>query len=169
MDSELEKEEKLLKDIQLSLKTAIEDCVGQLRLLRAAKFQLDQDISDKSTAEQIDATCADLRATQSDTSRRANPVVETIPTAADPEGWEAFSRENIATALREKQSSEELRAALVEDILQFEKVLLQQTNITDDAFNARIADVTDIRNAAQASLVEVRRVFAIAQLFLYVY
>jgi hypothetical protein len=156
VDSELTKEAKLLGEIQVSLKSAVEDCVGQLRLLRATKYQLDQDIADKCTAESIDATCADLRATQSDATHRSSPVAQTIPTAADPEEWEAFSRNNINLALREKESSEQLRAALVEDILQFEKVLLVQNNVTDEAFNARIADVTDIRNAAQASLIEVR-------------
>lgn len=105
VDAELAQERTLLQSVRQGLQQSERDCDGQLRLLRAAKYQIEADIRDKETAEGIDMSCATLNTTHRDITRSNNRGYD-VHEGKEPHEWDAFTLDNIARATHERESAD---------------------------------------------------------------
>eukprot|EP00039_Didymoeca_costata_P003058 m.64859 g.64859 ORF g.64859 m.64859 type:complete len:408 (+) comp11681_c0_seq1:295-1518(+) len=155
VDDELDKEEQLFSHVQGVLANLEEDCKEQLRLLRAAHYQLESDKTDKFTAKSLDLECASLELTSRSLSRYMDATARN-PKSVEPDEWDGYTSDNIRKARQEIYEAELLREQIDKFIRQSSDDIASQTNRTDDAFNQRISDITLARQQDQQDLDKVR-------------
>ena len=131
---------------------------SQLRLLRAANFQLESDLRDKFDAFGIDTDCAELKSSGDVDFHRESVRVDSK--AVMPADWRSFSEENIRRAQDAIAASVGLREAIDSVLKDTSDALNQAANAVESAFNSRIAEYNDARQVAQQQLLKVRREIA---------
>ncbi|EPY76752.1 tektin-5 [Camelus ferus] len=129
----------------------VEKNLIRVRDNRDAQHALERDLEDKNSAEFIDEKCLNLRNT-SDCISFFHGVEKIDGTISVPETWAKFSNDNIrhsqnmrANCIRLREEAQNLFEVLSDQMWK------QFTN-TNLAFNARIAEVTDVKNKLQTQL-----------------
>jgi hypothetical protein len=69
-----------------------------------------------------------------------------------PVTWMKFTQENIARSQRERRASEKLRGEIDALIRQCANDMWNQANTVNNAFQARVQDITDAKCQLQAHL-----------------
>eukprot|EP00049_Salpingoeca_infusionum_P019166 m.360529 g.360529 ORF g.360529 m.360529 type:complete len:398 (-) comp19082_c0_seq1:401-1594(-) len=155
VDAELDAEAALLQEVQELLSRAIEDSKEHLRLLRAANYQMEQDLQDKSAASDIDRGCRDLDRTSRDV-QLAPESMRLDDRALPPEEWDAYTQTNIDEARKQCDESAILRNDIDQLIQTATDRLTQQANKVEDAFNVRIGQLSDAKREAETNLSNTR-------------
>lgn len=145
VEAQLAKESVLFENVKNILQGKINDCVEQLRLLRAANYQLDQDYKDKSDASQIDGGLATLNTTSKGISLFPNST-RVDSKSVLPEDWKQFTTDNIHTAEIEKAKSVALRENIDQILKETAAQILNQANAVEGAFNLRLSQYSDALN-----------------------
>lgn len=153
VEIELEKEVNLIEHVVKVLESKKDSSTEQIRLLRAAHYQLEQDLRDKFTASSIDEDCQSLQNTSRSISNH-HESVQIPSTSVLPDDWTGFTNKNISRALSEQKNSEALREDIDLALKQTADAMLQQMNAVENAFNARIAETQDAKNLANQQLVK---------------
>lgn len=133
----------------------VADCVEQLRLLRAAHHQLEEDKRDKFQALEIDGSVSALDVTSREIGMHSESV-RVPPQSVDPRDWDGYTRDNITVARREVAQSANLRESIDATIAACTARQQQQRNNVDDAFNTRLAEGADARAAVESNLKKTR-------------
>ncbi|XP_026974103.1 tektin-5 [Sagmatias obliquidens] len=151
VEKNLIREVDLLKCCQQQLRKLAQRIDIQMRDNRDAQHVLERDLEDKNSAEFIDEKCLNLRNT-SDCISFFHGVEKIDCTISVPETWAKFSNDNIRHSQNMQANSVQLReeAQNLFDVL-LDQMWKQFTN-TNLAFNARIAEVTDVKNKMQMQL-----------------
>ncbi|XP_004270235.1 tektin-5 [Orcinus orca] len=151
VEKNLIREVDLLKCCQQQLRKLAQRIDIQMRDNRDAQHVLERDLEDKNSAEFIDEKCLNLRNT-SDCISFFHGVEKIDCTISVPETWAKFSNDNIRHSQNMQANSVQLReeAQNLFDVL-LDQMWKQFTN-TNLAFNARIAEVTDVKNKLQMQL-----------------
>lgn len=155
VERQLGSEEVLIEQIKSTLNRRADDCSEQLRLLRAAHFQLEQDKADKFTAFQIDQGCSNLEITSRDIDHHFGSTISN-PKSVQPQDWDGYTGDNIYKARSQILSSQQLRDAVDAYLVQSEDAQTTQINHTDDAFNARIEATADAKRLDEQNLSKTR-------------
>uniref|UniRef100_A0A8C3YLW7 Tektin n=1 Tax=Catagonus wagneri TaxID=51154 RepID=A0A8C3YLW7_9CETA len=151
VEKNLIREVDLLKCCQEQMRKLAQRIDLQMRDNRDAQHALERDLEDKNSAEFIDEKCLNLRNT-SDCISFFHGVEKIDGTISVPETWAKFSNDNIRHSQNMRANSIRLQeeAQNLFDVLS-DQMWKQFTN-TNLAFNARIAEVTDIKNKLQTQL-----------------
>ncbi|XP_007188468.2 tektin-5 [Balaenoptera acutorostrata] len=151
VEKNLIQEVDLLKCCQEQMRKLAQRIDIQMRDNRDAQHALERDLEDKNSAEFIDGKCLNLRNT-SDCISFFHGVEQIDGTISVPETWAKFSNDNIRHSQNMRANSVRLReeAQNLFDVL-LDQMWKQFTN-TNMAFNARIAEVTDVKNKLQTQL-----------------
>ncbi|XP_074201532.1 tektin-5 [Camelus bactrianus] len=151
VEKNLIREVDLLKCCQEQMRKLAQRIDLQMRDNRDAQHALERDLEDKNSAEFIDEKCLNLRNT-SDCISFFHGVEKIDGTISVPETWAKFSNDNIrhsqnmrANCIRLREEAQNLFEVLSDQMWK------QFTN-TNLAFNARIAEVTDVKNKLQTQL-----------------
>ncbi|XP_059935279.1 tektin-5 [Mesoplodon densirostris] len=151
VEKNLVQEVDLLKRCREQMRKLAQRIDIQMRDNRDAQHALERDLEDKSSAEFIDEKCLNLRNT-SDCISFFHGVEKIDGTISVPETWAKFTNDNIRHSQNMRANSVQLR----EEAQNLLDVLLDQTwkqfTSTNLAFNARIAEVTDVKNKLQMQL-----------------
>eukprot|EP00050_Salpingoeca_kvevrii_P002037 m.185850 g.185850 ORF g.185850 m.185850 type:complete len:403 (-) comp10522_c0_seq1:250-1458(-) len=151
VDKVLSKEEHLLEHSAEELRNKLDEVNEQLRLLRSARFQLEEDLQDKDFASQIDRTCTELDVT----SRNVdffNDSAKVDSRAVLPDDWHVHTTDNQRRAAQQRANSVQLREDIDALLKSMADRIALQRNAVDDAFNRRIAEYHDSIKAAQQHL-----------------
>uniref|UniRef100_A0A1A7WAE1 Tektin n=2 Tax=Iconisemion striatum TaxID=60296 RepID=A0A1A7WAE1_9TELE len=140
VNAELMKEKLVLEEVMALLENVEKQVSEQIRLNRSTKYNLEKDLTEKSTAENIDASCVLMNARSiSNQPNSSNAVLPSF--SVPPKQWENISDLNLDKAEQQKRSSESLRA-LVESVLQQTTADIQkQVQSTTTAFQLNIQQV----------------------------
>jgi len=161
VDAKLETEVALLHRVQDLFRAKHAEVVEQLRLLRAALFQLREDLKDKSVSHSIDNKCVQLDSTGNVGLFRETVRATTTGKAAQPAEWDQFTDTNITRSVAEVKKSVALRLQLDAHLKDTADDLLCASNKVEDAFNARLAEYNDARNAAMQKLAKTQQEIAV--------
>lgn len=161
VDAQLAAEIALLRSVQDQFRAKHGEAVEQIRLLRAAQFQLREDLKDKAVSHAIDNGCSQLDATANVGLFRDTVRASTAGRATLPQDWEQFTSSNIARSNEEIRKSTALRAELDRMFKDTADALLAAANSVEEAFNARLAEYANARNAASQQLAKVQQEIAV--------
>ncbi|XP_076997938.1 tektin-5 isoform X1 [Tamandua tetradactyla] len=151
VEKNLIREVDLLKCCQEQMRKLAQRIGIQIQDNRDAQHALERDLEDKTSAQFIDEKCFNLRNT-SDCITFFHGMEKVDGTISVPETWAKFSNENIrhsqsmrATSIRLREEAENLFESLSDQ-------MWKQFTDTNLAFNARISEVTDVKNKLQMQL-----------------
>ncbi|ELW67633.1 Tektin-5 [Tupaia chinensis] len=151
VEKNLIQEVDLLKCCQERMRKLAQRIDIQMRDNRDAQHALERDLEDKCSAQFIDEKCFNLRNT-SDCISFFHGVERVDGTVSVPETWAKFSNDNIrhsqsmrANSIRLREEAEHLMETLSDQ-------MWRQFTDTNLAFNARISEVTDVKNKLQTQL-----------------
>lgn len=107
-------------DVILSCADVLADCIEQIteqiRKNRSARYHLEKDKKDKSTAHSIDDEASQLHNNMANAQRRPLTAKITLEGYSTPSQWQNFTEVNVAKAEKERDNSRDLRG-VVEGIL----------------------------------------------------
>ncbi|XP_069673302.1 tektin-1 [Periplaneta americana] len=144
VESELLKEVETIEGAQSLLRRTLEQTNEQIRLLRSTKYFLDRDNEDKTNALNIDMYCASLQETSLNLSMY-HGIAPLDGSNVTKEEWEHFSKQFIERAAREVNNARPLRSYIDTLLKQITEDLLNQYNITNEAFRRRIAETRETK------------------------
>ncbi|XP_007937812.1 tektin-5 [Orycteropus afer afer] len=131
---------------------------GRARLLslqrrdnRDTQHALERDLEDKSSAQFIDEKCFNLKNT-SDCISFFHGMEKVDGTISVPETWAKFSNDNIRHSQNMRANSIRLREEAENLLEMLSDQMWKQFTDTNLAFNARISEVTDVKNKLQTQL-----------------
>ncbi|XP_036924899.1 tektin-5 [Sturnira hondurensis] len=151
VEKNLIQEVDLLKCCQEQMRRLAQRIDIQMRDNRDAQHALERDLEDKNSAQFIDEKCFNLRNT-SDCISYFHGMEKVDGTISVPETWAKFSNDNIrhsqnmrANSIRLQEEGKNLFETLSDQ-------MWKQFTDTNLAFNARISEVTDVKNKLQLQL-----------------
>ncbi|XP_045675587.1 tektin-5 [Phyllostomus hastatus] len=151
VEKNLIQEVDLLKCCQEQMRRLAQRIDIQMRDNRDAQHALERDLEDKNSAQFIDEKCFNLRNT-SDCISYFHGMEKVDGTISVPETWAKFSNDNIrhsqnmrANSIRLQEEGKNLFETLSDQ-------MWKQFTDTNLAFNARISEVTDVKNKLQMQL-----------------
>ncbi|KAM5331054.1 tektin-5 [Glossophaga mutica] len=151
VEKNLIQEVDLLKCCQEQMRRLAQRIDIQMRDNRDAQHALERDLEDKNSAQFIDEKCFNLRNT-SDCISFFHGMEKVDGTISVPETWAKFSNDNIrhsqnmrANSIRLQEEGKNLFETLSDQ-------MWKQFTDTNLAFNARISEVTDVKNKLQMQL-----------------
>ncbi|XP_015832536.3 tektin-1 isoform X2 [Nothobranchius furzeri] len=153
VNAELRKEKLVLEEVTVLLENVEKQITEQIRLNRSAKYRLEKDLTEKSTAENIDASCLLMNVRSISLPGGSNAVPPSLPVAQTQ--WENISNLNLDKAEQQRRSSESLRV-LVETVLQQTTADIQkQVQATTTAFQLNIQQVKSHKLQIEEKLLKV--------------
>ncbi|PAA53687.1 hypothetical protein BOX15_Mlig028559g3, partial [Macrostomum lignano] len=154
VQKELLKEVEVNQGAQALLLKTLEQAKEQLRLNRKAKYQLEKDIADKRSAEQLDSHCVALKGNSAGLGR--SPCAVGIDSkSVSPEEWQELSNRNILEAEKQRQNSAHM-CSIVDGILQaVANDLEKQKSCVDIAVKRRVAETRDSKAKLEEHLAQV--------------
>ncbi|XP_064223921.1 tektin-5-like [Aotus nancymaae] len=141
----------LLKCCQERMRKLAQRIDMQMRDNRDAQHALERDLEDKSSAQFIDEKCFNLRNT-SDCISFFHGMEKIDGTISVPETWAKFSNDNIKHSQNMRANSTRLREEAEHLFETLSDQMWRQFTDTNLAFNARISEVTDMKNKLQVQL-----------------
>ncbi|XP_006867279.1 PREDICTED: tektin-5 [Chrysochloris asiatica] len=151
VEKNLLQEVDLLKCCQEQLRKLAQRIDIQMRDNRDAQHALERDLEGKSSAQFIDEKCFNLRNT-SDSISFFHGMEKVDGTVSVPETWAKFSNDNIRHSQNMRANSIRLREEAEHLLESLSDQMWKQFTNTNLAFNARIAEVTDVKNKLQTQL-----------------
>uniref|UniRef100_A0A4X1VQ47 Tektin n=1 Tax=Sus scrofa TaxID=9823 RepID=A0A4X1VQ47_PIG len=151
VEKNLIREVDLLKCCQEQMRKLAQRIDIQMRDNRDAQHALERDLEDKNSAEFIDEKCLNMRNT-SDCISFFHGVEKIDGTISVPETWAKFSNDNIRHSQNMRANSIRLREEAQNLFEVLSDQMWKQFTNTNLAFNARVAEVTDIKNKLQTQL-----------------
>ncbi|XP_042298380.1 tektin-1 isoform X2 [Sceloporus undulatus] len=145
---------------QRRLEKALEGCREPLliaqqcllhRLNRAAKFNLEKDLTDKFAALSIDNYCATLNNNTPDL-RYAQNVVKVEEKSVSPEEWEGFSNANAEKADQQRNNSLALRSLIDSILAQTASDIRKQNEAVNVAFRNRVKETKEAKSKLETQL-----------------
>ncbi|XP_044057838.1 tektin-1 [Siniperca chuatsi] len=164
VDRELLKEREVFEGVASLLQRVLEQITEQIRLNRSAKYQLEQDLKEKSEAQCIDNSCALMTPHSINNLQKSKNTQTVLPSlAVTPKQWENISDINIAKAEQQKNNSVSLRA-LVESLLEQTATDMQkQVQATTAAFQLNTQEIKSAKSQMEDQLAEILSEFASQQ------
>ncbi|XP_008592040.1 PREDICTED: tektin-5 [Galeopterus variegatus] len=156
VEKNLIQEVDLLKCCQERMRKLAQRIDIQMRDNRDAQHALERDLEDKNSAQFIDEKCFNLRNT-SDCISFFHGVEKVDGTISVPETWAKFSNDNIRHSQNMRANSIRLREEAEHLFETLSDQMWKQFTDTNLAFNARISEVTDVKNKLQTQLAKVSR------------
>ncbi|XP_078278230.1 tektin-1 [Rhinoraja longicauda] len=144
VERELLKEVEVLQGVIALLTRTIEQTDEQIRLNRTARFYLEKDLKDKSTALRVDKFTANLTNNSPNIDYWAN-VVRIEGNSVTPEEWQDFTNTNIVNADKQKNNSTALRSLIDSILSETTDDMLKQVESVNRAFHFRIQDTKDAK------------------------
>ncbi|XP_037671265.1 tektin-5 [Choloepus didactylus] len=151
VEKNLIREVDLLKCCQEQMRKLAQRIDIQMRDNRDAQHALERDLEDKTSAQFIDEKCFNLRNT-SDCITFFHGMEKIDGTISVPETWAKFSNDNIRHSQNMRANSIRLREEAENLFESLSDQMWKQFTDTTLAFNARISDVTDVKNKLQTQL-----------------
>ncbi|XP_036163707.1 tektin-5 [Myotis myotis] len=151
VEKNLIQEVDLLKCCQEQMRKLAQRIEIQLRDNRDAQHTVERDLEDKSSAQFIDEKCFNLRNT-SDCISFFHGMEKVDGTISVPETWAKFSNDNIRHSQNMRANSIRLQEEAKNLFDTLSDQMWKQFTNTNLAFNARIAEVTDVKNKLQMQL-----------------
>ncbi|XP_040829875.1 tektin-5 [Ochotona curzoniae] len=151
VEKNLIREVDLLKCCQEQLRKLFQRIDIQMRDNRDAQHALERDIEDKHSAQFIDEKCFNLRNT-SDCISFFHGMEKVDGTISVPETWAKFSNDNIRHSQNMRANSIRLREEVEHLVESLSDQMWKQFTDTNLAFDARISEVTDVKNKLQTQL-----------------
>lgn len=150
-------EKKLLAEVaavqkaQEQLRNFIDRANVQIELNRAAQHELEVDLKNKFTTQQIDETAIGMK--NSSTGIHYYEGIEMIDQCLSvPETWNAHVKSLLDRSRSERAASRRLREEIADGLAQIGQYLSEHWTDVNAALAQRIREVTDARNKIQASL-----------------
>jgi len=155
-EKELMKEVETIQGVLALLERTREQAVEQIRLNRKAKYNLEKDLTDKSTAISIDERNSELRNHSAGLHFKPD-AVKIDAKSTTPDEWQDFSDDNNVAAEKQRQNSVALRS-LIDGILQSTaNDMKRQCELVDDAMTRRIHETRDAKCKLEEHLSKVLR------------
>ncbi|XP_011816780.1 PREDICTED: tektin-5 [Colobus angolensis palliatus] len=151
VEKNLIREVDLLKCCQQQMRKLAQRIDLQMQDNRDAQHALERDLEDKSSAQCIDEKCFNLRNT-SDCISFFHGMEKIDGTISVPETWAKFSNNNIKHSQNMRADSIRLREEAEHLFETLSDQMWRQFTDTNLAFNARISEVTDVKNKLQTQL-----------------
>lgn len=151
VEKNLIREVDLLKCCQDQMRKLAQRIDIQMRDNRDSQHALERDLEDKSRAQFIDEKCFNLRNT-SDCISFFHGVEKVDGTISVPETWTKFSNDNIRHSQNMRANSIRLREEAESLFETLSDQMWEQFTNTNLAFNARVSEVTDVKNKLQTQL-----------------
>ncbi|XP_037007089.2 tektin-5 [Artibeus jamaicensis] len=151
VEKNLIQEVDLLKCCQEQMRRLAQRIDIQMRDNRDAQHALERDLEDKNSAQFIDEKCFNLRNT-SDCISFFHGVEKVDGTISVPETWAKFSNDNIRHSQNMRANSIRLQEEGKNLLETLSDQMWKQFTDTNLAFNARISEVTDVKNKLQMQL-----------------
>ncbi|XP_042298379.1 tektin-1 isoform X1 [Sceloporus undulatus] len=151
VDQELRKEAEVLQGAMALLRRTTEQALEQIRLNRAAKFNLEKDLTDKFAALSIDNYCATLNNNTPDL-RYAQNVVKVEEKSVSPEEWEGFSNANAEKADQQRNNSLALRSLIDSILAQTASDIRKQNEAVNVAFRNRVKETKEAKSKLETQL-----------------
>ncbi|XP_036609355.1 tektin-1 [Trichosurus vulpecula] len=145
LDRELVKEEEILQGVISLLQRTLEETSEQLRLNRAAKYNLEKDLKDKFVALTIEDFCCSLTNNNPDICY-ANNVVRIEPNSVSVDDWVDFSNVNMEKADKQRNNTLALEALIDRILSQTTNDLRRQFETVNVAFQNRIKQTKDAKD-----------------------
>uniref|UniRef100_A0A182KDI9 Tektin-1 n=1 Tax=Anopheles christyi TaxID=43041 RepID=A0A182KDI9_9DIPT len=136
VDRELRKELDVTEGGIALLEKVLDQCVEQIRRLRATIYLLDRDLADKDRSIKIDAKNLELRPNQMEMKIYAGRV----PNSTDEE-WILVTNKNIEATAKEISSAQPLRSYIDQLLRQVAEDIRTQVERTNAAFRERVAEM----------------------------
>lgn len=151
VERELVKEVEVLQGVIALLERTLEQTDEQIRLNRAAKYNLEMDVKDKYTALMIDSYCASLTNNTPDV-RYPEKTVKIGGNFVSPEDWIYFSKINVEKADKQRNNSVALRTLIDSILSQTANDMCKQREIVNIAFRNRVKEVSDAKHKLETLL-----------------
>ncbi|KFO90884.1 Tektin-1, partial [Buceros rhinoceros silvestris] len=151
VEHELLKEAEVLQGVIALLGRTLEQTSEQIRLNRAAKYNLEMDLKDKFAALMIDDYCASLTNNTPDIRYADNPV-KIDGNFVSPEDWRDFSNINVEKADKQRNNSLALRALIDSILSQTANDMRRQCETVNTAFRKRVEEVKDAKHKLETLL-----------------
>lgn len=136
---------------QETLRKLIDRANTQLELNRAAQHEMEVDLKNKFTAQQIDETAVGMK--NSSAGVHYYEGVENIEQCMSvPETWNQHVNNIVSRSRAERAASRKLREDIGNALTQISQLLAERWADVNAALAQRIREVTDARNQLQASL-----------------
>lgn len=155
-------QKELIKEIEIEngahalLVRLLEQVNEQLRLNRKAKYNLEQDIKNKFTAESIDAHAKNLGLTSPITYLK-NGTAKIEPNSFSEEQWENYSDVNIKNGEATRLNSVQLRNMVDSSLQQVANDIHKQIELTNRAFDRRIWETKDAKAKLEQQVSDVTK------------
>ncbi|XP_024420362.2 tektin-1 [Desmodus rotundus] len=154
VEQELIKEAEIIQGVMALLTRTLEETTEQIRLNRAAKYNLEKDLKDKFVALTIDDTCFSLT-NNSPNIRYSENAVRVEPNSVSLEDWLDFSNTNLEKADKQRNNSLTLKALVDRVLSQTINDLRKQCDVVDTAFKNGLKETKDARDKLAAHLAKV--------------
>jgi len=151
VEKDLAKEIETTKACASLLASTRDQVVEQIRKNRSARYYLEKDHKDKSTAHYLDGQAAALNNNTTTLTRRPQ-TVRGAGRAQHPDQWQNFTEVNIAKAERERDNSKNLRSVTDGVLRQTTEDQLAANNLTTFQFKERIADTKRAKKEFEENL-----------------
>ncbi|KAG5454836.1 Tektin-3 [Clonorchis sinensis] len=136
---------------QEMLRNLIDRANTQLELNRAAQHEMEVDLKNKFTAQQLDETAVGMK--NSSAGVHYYEGVENIEQCQSvPETWNQHVHNIVSRSRAERAASRKLREDIGNNLAQIGQFLAERWADVNAALAQRIREVTDARNQIQASL-----------------
>ncbi|KAF5404323.1 putative cystoskeletal protein tektin [Paragonimus heterotremus] len=136
---------------QEMLRNLIDRANTQLEMNRAAQHEMEVDLKNKFTAQQIDETAVGMK--NSSAGVHYYEGVENIEQCASvPETWNQHVHDIVSRSRAERAASRKLREDIGNGLAQIGQFLAESWADVNTALAQRIREVTDARNQLQSSL-----------------
>ncbi|XP_066492062.1 tektin-1 [Tiliqua scincoides] len=154
VEQELLKDVEVLQGVMALLERTLEQTNEQVRLNRAAKYNLEKDLKDKFTSLTIDRYCSSLTNNTPDVHYAQN-VVKVEENSVSPEEWAEFSNVNVEKADKQRNNSLALRALIDSILTQTASDLRKQDEAVGVAFRNRVKETKKAKSLLEAHLAKV--------------
>ncbi|XP_049638464.1 tektin-1 [Suncus etruscus] len=154
VEQELLKEDEIIKGVMALLTRTLEETSEQIRLNRAAKYNLERDAKDKYMALTIDDICFSLN-NNSPNIRYSENDLRIEPNSVSLEEWMDFSNANVEKADKQRANSLTLKSLVDRILSQTAGDLRHQCDVVDTAFKNGLKVVKDARDKLADHLAKV--------------
>jgi len=155
VDRDLAKEIGVIQSSADLLKVTLAKINEQIRKDRSARYYLEKDHKDKTTALGLDKVAKGLHNNSHSAQHRPQTAFETANRNSNPLSWQNFTEVNVAKAEKERSASKDLRSAVDSILRQTSDDMIEQNQLTTFQFNERIAETKSARNKLAINLDDV--------------
>ncbi|CAH8600131.1 unnamed protein product [Heterobilharzia americana] len=142
---------KAVQNTQEQLRAFIDRANVQIQLNHAMKYDLEVDLKNKFTAQQIDETAIGMKNSSADVHYYKE--IELINQCISvPEKWKSHVQDLLNRSCAERAASQKSRENIGDGISRISQNLSERWNDVNEALEQRISEVTDARKRLQSSL-----------------